>query len=120
MKRIGLKNITWSTTEVHDLLSCLSNTHLEVVLIGPGCQLSCSRLPASQTSLIAIPDLDIGASLRIDTLTSLLSRLEVDLLTCKDGCQIQGLSKHQLSKVCHEYCLQKVKQYEHCLDAQAA
>ena len=94
MKRIYLEDITSSTTEVHDLLSCLSNTHLEVVLIGPGCQLSCSCLPASQTSLIAIPDLHIVASLRIDTLTSLLSRLVVDLLTFMDGCQIQGLSEH--------------------------
>ena len=111
MKKIHLVDITWSTTEVHDLLSCLSNTHLEYVVIMSSCQLSCSRLPASHTSLITVPALVNVASFRINTLTSTLSGLDVNVLVFQGGCQIQRLSEHQRSKVCH-----KAKQYYHFLD----
>ena len=88
VKQIDLLGVTWQTTDVHRLMSCLSMTYLDQLVVDDECQLISSLPHASPSSLIMVDDVQIYMSLPINTLISLISHMEVNKLNFWSGCQV--------------------------------
>ena len=88
MKAIYLYDVTWLTTDVHRLMSCLSITYLDHLVLRKTCQLRCSLSSDSPSSPVKVNILQIGTSLTITTLESILSQIDVNRLTFHAGCQV--------------------------------
>ena len=94
VNEIGLADVTWLTSDVNMLMSCLSITDLERLVIGSKCQLRSDLKPALQSSPVKVDDVEIGVSLSINTLASLISHMDVNQLTFRSGCQVLDMDKN--------------------------
>ena len=98
LREVYLDNVSWSTTDVHNLLRCLFPTQeLHLMQVRKTCPLSNSVLPNTHDSTINIHQIQIQASLTISTLLSLLSPIEVTELFFADSCRvvdIEGYTHH--------------------------
>ena len=99
VKQIHLREVTWLTTDIKRLMSCLSITHLDGLCVGPTCQLRCSLSPASPSSLFKVREVNIHASMSINTLTSLISNIEVIMLSLESGCQVLDMDVNTIPQV---------------------
>ena len=63
-------------------------TYLDVLAVGDRCQLTSSWSPASPSSLVKVDEVQIQGSLSINTLTSLISHIEVNTLSFHLECQV--------------------------------
>ena len=103
MKELYFSGITWLTTDVNRFLSCMSITHLDLLGLDETCQLRSSLSPASPSSPVKVDRVQIAPSLSINTLTSLISHLEVNTLAFWSGCQVLDMDvkttpPHQVSQ----------------------
>ena len=90
-KKIRLSDVTWLTTDINRLISCLSITHLDGLVVFDYCRLRSSLSPASSSSLVMVNKIEIHVSLSISTLTSLISHMEINALTFWSGCQVLNM-----------------------------
>ena len=88
VKALCLYDVTWLNADVHMLMSCMSITYLDHLVLGATCQLRSSLSPASPSSLVKVDKVEIYTSLSINTLTSLLSHMEYTKLIFLSGCQV--------------------------------
>ena len=96
-----LDDISWSTTELHNMLKIISITTLA---LSPSCQLTCSSNCPTLTSRIKVNQASIEATMTIDTLASLLSQMEVDGLYFNTGCKVKQMDKYKrLPRVSHDF-----------------
>ena len=73
------------------LMSCLSLTYLERLVVGPECQLRSGLKSALPSSSVKVDDVEIGVSLSVNKLASLISHMEVDKLSFRAGCRVLGM-----------------------------
>ena len=94
VKEIWLADVSWLTSDVHSLMRSLNLIHLEDLGVMPACKLRPSPPSASPTSRIKVHDIWIQASLSINTLVSLLSHIELDVLRFYRGSQVLHMSSY--------------------------
>ena len=88
VKALCLYDVTWLTADIHRLMSCLSITYLDYLVLSKTCHLRFSLPAASPSSPVKVNILQIGTSLAITTLVSILSYLDVNKLSFHAGCQM--------------------------------
>ena len=87
-----LDNVEWFTTDVHNLMSCLSLTKLGFLAISPACHLKYGPPSTSLISNFDIYGTEIQASLTIDVLLALLSKIRMERLLFCNKCQVLDMS----------------------------
>ena len=95
VKMIGLGSVSWMAEDVHKLLSCLSITKLDALIVSEKCQMSHGSSCSVITSRISVGTTDIKTSLRIDALQALLSQIDVHDLCIKEGAQVVDMDKYK-------------------------
>ena len=88
VQQIHLCDVTWLTTDAYKLMSCLSLTDLDGLVLDDECKLISSLSPASSSPLVKMNTIQIHAPLSINTLTSLISHMEVNQITFISDCQL--------------------------------
>ena len=75
-----LGDISWPVSDVHLLMACLSIKQITTVRIMEDCNIRFCPMSSNPTSLINVGDVLIQTPIRINTLVSLLSQLDVHTL----------------------------------------
>ena len=82
---------TWSVTNIHTLMSDLSITELERLVVYPGCQLKCDYTCTSQAITVNVKAILMLESIYATMLMTLLAYLQVDNLHFTSRCEVLGL-----------------------------
>ena len=94
VKSLCLNDVSWSTSDVHSLMTSLCLTNLDDLIVLPQCKLTPSPPSASPSSRVKVDQTDIQASLSINTLVALLSHIELDVLSFHKDCQVLDMSSY--------------------------
>ena len=92
--RIYLGDVSWSTSDIHNLINSLRQALLMDLVVEPACKLRSSPPSVSPTSQIIVDHTEIKASLSINTLVALLSHIAVDELQFSADCQVTDMSSY--------------------------
>ena len=105
--KLCLADVSWLTEDVHKLIYHLSITKLSALSVSEECQLSHGSSPPTAIPLVRVNTTDIKASLKIDTLQYLLSRIQVHDISFQNGAQVLDMDKYKPPKhqVHHHYQL---------------
>ena len=99
---LNLADIDWLITDVHSLIASFSITNIS---LSPSCQLNCSDYSMSGTTRIEVKKIDIGATMTIDKMSSLLSQIDVDQLGFDADCKVTHMDRYKpRSAVSHWEC----------------
>ena len=91
VNEIGLGDVTWLTSDVNMLMSGLSITYLECLVMGDKCKLISGLKHDLPSSPVKVDHVKIWVSLSINTLASLISHMEVNKLCFRAGCRVLGM-----------------------------